>query len=149
MGTIFDTKLSRIGRPKALAPVWYSPCLIILFAFQASSCSMAKPPADILSRAELNLRAAVEARADELAPMELQRAREKLEGSKKAMAAGNYEEARRLAELAQVEAELAEAKADAEITRLAADRLRQRGDALRQEMESRATRGTAAATSKE
>ena len=103
---------------------------------------MSKPPTDVLSQAELTLRTAVEARADELAPMDLQRAREKLEASKKAIANGKYDEARRLAEVAQVEAELAEAKADAEITRLAADALRQRGDALRQEIESAITRGS-------
>ena len=141
MGTILDTKHCRIGRPRAFGPAWFFSCFIILFAFQTSGCSTTKPPTDTLSSAEFNLRAAAEARADELAPMELQRAREKLEDSRKAMAAGNYEEARRLAEVAQVEAELAEAKADAEITRLAADRLRQRGDALRQEMERATIRG--------
>jgi predicted nucleic acid-binding Zn ribbon protein len=103
---------------------------------------MSKPPAEVLSSAELILRSATEARADEFAPMELQRAREKLEASKKAIANGKYDEARRLAEVAQVEAELAEAKADAEITRLAADGLRQRGDALRQEIESAVRRGS-------
>ena len=149
MGIIFATHHDRIGRAKTLGSLWFPLCLVILVAFQTSGCSTAKPPTDILSRAEINLRTAAEARADELAPMELQRAREKLEGSKKAMAAGNYEEARRLAELAQVEAELAEAKADAEITRLAADRLRQRGDALRQEMERGTIRGTSANTARE
>ena len=103
---------------------------------------MSKPPTEVLSIAELTLRTATEARADEFAPMDLQRAREKLEASKKAVANGKYDEARRLAEAAQVESELAEAKADAEITRLAADGLRQRGDALRQEIESAVTRGS-------
>jgi hypothetical protein len=92
------------------------------------------------------MRAAVEARADKFAPMDLQRAREKLEQSKKAMAAGQYEDARRLAESAQVEAELAEAKADAEITQLAADTLRQRSDALRQEIERDVTHQSPAAS---
>jgi cell division protein FtsB len=78
--------------------------------------------------------------------MDLQRAREKLERSKKAMAAGQYEDARRLAETAQVEAQLAEAKADAEITQLAADTLRQRSDALRQEIERGVTRRPPAAS---
>ena len=147
MGIIFETKRGGMRLAKPPGPVF--PCLIILFVFQISGCSIAKPPTDTLSRAELNLRTATEARADELAPMELQRAREKLESAKKALAAGNYVEARRLAELAEVEAELAEARADAEITRVAADRLRQRGDALRQEMERHTVRGTSTGTSKE
>jgi len=149
MGTILDIKEGRIDRPKALGAAWLSPGLVLLFVIQTSGCSTTRPPTDIWSAAEINLRTATEARADELAPMELQRSREKLEASKKAMAAGNYEEARRLAELAQVEAELAEAKADAEITRLAADRLRQRGDALRQEMERGTVRGTSTTTARE
>jgi hypothetical protein len=118
--------------------------MIILSALPVTGCTVAKAPTEALSRAELNLHTATEARADELAPMDLQRAREKLDGSKKAIAAGQYEESRRLAELAQVEAELAEAKAEAEITRRAADALRQSVDALRQEIERSAGRGSPA-----
>ena len=91
----------------------------------------------------MDLRAASEARADEFAPMDLQSAREKFEGSKKAMAAKRYEDARRLAESAQVEAELATAKAEAELTRRAADDLRRRLDTLRWETE----RGTISTSS--
>src|SRR5687767_9571381 len=122
MGTSSDGT-HRLLRPRKLpSSVWV---MIILSALPVTDCTMAKAPTEALSRAELNLRTATEARADELAPMDLQRAREKLDGSKKAIAAGQYEEARRLAEIAQVEAELAEAKAEAEITRRAADALRQ------------------------
>jgi hypothetical protein len=120
--------------------------MIILSTLPVTGCIMANPPTEALSRAELNLRTATEARADEFAPMDLQRAREKLDGSKKAIAAGQYDEARRLAEIAQVEAELAEAKAEAEITRRAADGLRQSVDALRQEIERSAVRGSSAAS---
>jgi multidrug efflux pump subunit AcrA (membrane-fusion protein) len=109
--------------------------LIIFHAFENSGCSTGKPPSDTLAQAELRLRAASETRAAELAPMDLQSAREKLEGSKQAMAAKRYDEARRLAESAQVEAELAEAKAEAEIMRQAAERLRTSIDALRMEAE--------------
>jgi hypothetical protein len=108
---------------------------MIFLALGTGACSTTKPPTDALAQAELGVRAASEARAAELAPMDLQSAREKLEGSKQAMAAGKYEEARRLAESAQVEAELAEAKAEAEIMRHAADELRKRIDVLRMEAE--------------
>jgi hypothetical protein len=106
------------------------------------------PPVGAFSKAELSLRTAGEARADELAPMDLQRAKEKLDQARIAMAAGRNTEARRLAEAADVEAELAQAKAEAEITRLAADQLRLRGDALRQEMEGAARRESATKTPK-
>ena len=104
------------------------------------------PPVDAFSKAELSLRTAAEARADELAPMDLQRAKEKLEQAKRAMAAGRNTEARRLAEAADVEAELAQARAEAEITRFAADQLRARGDALRQKFEGADRRGAATET---
>ena len=142
-------KPGMMRRPSAFRPMAAITYLIILVAFQISGCSTTKPPTEALASAELTKRTAVEARADELAPMDLQRAREKLERSKKAMASGKYEEARRLAEIAQVEAELAEAKADAEITRRAADGLRQAVDALRQEMERGMVRGTSTGTPKE
>jgi Domain of unknown function (DUF4398) len=141
MRKIFDSKRSGMRR-LTLARAATAACLFSMFAFLAGGCATAKPPTDILARAEVQLRTAAEARADELAPMDLQRAREKLESSKRAMAAGRYDEARRLAETAEVEAELAEAKADAEITHQAADRLRRTIDALRQEMERSPTRTT-------
>ena len=144
MREIFNSRRSRTRR-SALARAATIAVLFSMFAFLAAGCSTLKPPADTLARAEVQLRKAAEARADELAPMDLQRAREKLETSKKAMAAGRYDEARRFAEAAEVEAELAEAKADAEITWQAADRLRRTIDALRQELE----RSPARTTSKE
>src|SRR5687767_10504496 len=89
---------------KSASSPWVIVAIIIL-VLGNGACSTAKPPTETLSRAELGLRAASEARAAELAPMDLQSAREKLEGSKQAMAAQRYEDARRLAESAQVEAE--------------------------------------------
>jgi multidrug efflux pump subunit AcrA (membrane-fusion protein) len=134
MRTISDPDAVSLRREK-LFHVGLLACLIILFAFELSGCSLGKPPTEALSKAELDLRAATEARADELAPMDLQSAREKFEASKKAMAAKRYDEARRLAEIAQVEAELAAAKAEAELTRRAAEDLRRRIDSLRAESE--------------
>jgi Domain of unknown function (DUF4398) len=135
MSGIFDTDRGLTFRWKAPFRIYLFPSLIILLALENSGCSAAKPPADTLAKAELSLRAAGEARADELAPMDLQSAREKLEGSKQAMAAKKYEEARRLAESAQVEAELAETKAEAEIMRRAVRELRTSIDVLKLEGE--------------
>ena len=100
-----------------------------------SGCSMSKPPTDTLAKAELGVSAARDARADELSPMDLKIAREKLEKAKQAMAAKRYDDARRLAESAQVDAELAEAKSEAEIVRRAADDVQRRADALPTEAE--------------
>ena len=98
-------------------------------------CSTSKPPIDTLAKAELGVRSAREARADELAPMNLKIARDKLEKAKQAMAARRYDDARRLAESALVDAELAEAKSEAEIVRRAADDVQRRVDALQTEAE--------------
>jgi multidrug efflux pump subunit AcrA (membrane-fusion protein) len=156
MGTIFHSKLGTMWRANARRPFWLVSYLIFSAAFQLFGCSIlplnsgrtAMPTVGAFSKAELSLRTAAEARADELAPMDLQRAKEKLEQARKAMAAGRNTEARRLAEAAEVEAELAEATAEAEIMRLAADNLRRRGDALRQELEGAARRGSATDTAK-
>lgn len=142
MGETFTATVMRHLKP--LAWIW-----VVAFPIIFVGCGTTKRPTAALSRAEMNLRTATEARADEFAPMELQRAREKLNASKKALEAGEYEQARRLAEIAEVEAELAEAKTDAEITRRAADSLRKSVDALRQEMQRGAIRGSSPATSKE
>lgn len=155
MGTIFSIKAAMIRRAKTHLPFSAFNYVIFSAAFLSFGCSMplnsertAKPTVGAFSKAELSLRTAAEARADELAPMDLQRAKEKLEHARKAMAAGRDTEARRLAEAADVEAELAEAKAEAEIMRLAADYIRRRGDVLRQELEGDVKRGPATETSR-
>ncbi|HET9882636.1 MAG TPA: DUF4398 domain-containing protein [Candidatus Binatia bacterium] len=156
MGTIFSIKAAMIRRAKTHLPFSAFNYVIFSAAFLSFGCSIlplnsertAKPTVGAFSKAELSLRTAAEARADELAPMDLQRAKEKLEHARKAMAAGRDTEARRLAEAADVEAELAEAKAEAEIMRLAADYIRRRGDVLRQELEGDVKRGPATETSR-
>lgn len=149
MGMILDSYTVALWRRNSFRRLWRISCLSILSSFLTAGCNTTKPPTEIMSRAEVRLRIAVEARADELAPLELQKAREKLEESKKAAAAGKYEDARRLAETAQVEAELAEAKSDAAIMRWAADGLRRSIDALRQEIGRGAMRGSAVPPAKE
>jgi hypothetical protein len=157
MATIFYIKAGMIRRaPKHLTFCAFS-YVIFSAGFLFFGCSIsplnsertAMPAVGAFSKAELSLRTAAEARADEFAPIDLQRAKEKLEQARKSMAAGRNTEARRLAEAAEVEAELAEAKAEAEITRLAADYIRRRGDVLRQELEGGATRGSATETSRD
>ena len=151
MGTIVYINLRMSPRAKAQHRFWMIISLIFSAAFLSFGCSIlpltlertAMPAVGAFSKAELSLRTAAEARADELAPMDLQRAKEKLEHARRAMAAGRNTEARRLAEAADVEAELAQAKAEAEIVRLAADQLRLRGDALRQDLEGAARRRSA------
>ena len=108
---------------------------ILVGAIALSGCSTSRPPTEILARADLGVRAARDARADELAPMNFTIAVEKLAKAKQAMAAKRYDDARRLAQSAQVDAELAEAKSEAEIVRRAADDVQRRVDTLQTEAE--------------
>jgi hypothetical protein len=154
MGASFYIKAAMIRRAKTHLPFCAFCYAIFSAAFLFFGCSIlplnsertAMPALGAVSKAELSLRTAAEARADELAPMDLQRAKEKLGQARTAMAAGRNTEARRLAEAADVEAELAQARAEAEITRFAADQLRARGDALRQKFEGAGSRGAATET---
>jgi hypothetical protein len=131
MSTMFAPNRGVMRWRKAPFRGWIVTSIIIFGALEFSACSTGQPPTATLSKAEMDLRAASEARAGEFAPMDLQTARDKLDQSKQAMAAKKYEEARRLAEVAQVEAELAEAKAEAEIARQAAEDLQKRIDSHR------------------
>ena len=156
MGTIVHINFAAMQCKKAQRRFWIVICLILSATSQIFGCTTLPfnqgrtetSTLEAFSKAELSLRTAAEARADELAPMDLQRAKEKLEQARRAMAAGRNNEARRLAEVADVEAELAQARAEAEIIRLAADELRLRSDALRQEIEGAARRGSATDTPK-
>ena len=91
MSTNFTNYTAILSQRKSFWSVWPIPCLIILSLFQIAGCSTANPPTDSIMRAETSLRTAVEARADELAPVELRRARENFEASKRAAAGGKHE----------------------------------------------------------
>jgi Domain of unknown function (DUF4398) len=73
------------------------------------------------------------------APLELQTARDQLGEAKRAMAAEEYEEARRFADQALVNAQLAEAKVGAGKARTAAEELRKSIETLRGELERGST----------
>lgn len=104
-------------------------------AVAINGCSVRSQPAAILSQAEVAVWEASESRAPQHAPLELRKAREKLEGAKQALKSENYESARRLAEQALVDAQLAKAKADSQFARQNAEELQKTLDALRIEAE--------------
>jgi len=112
-------------------------------------CSTTRPPTNMVANAEFHVRAAHEAGAEEYAPISFRSATEKLEKSKRAMEDKRYEDARRLAESAQVDAELAEAQSEARIMRRAADRLAGRDDPSPAEPERDARQPLNRKTSKE
>ena len=100
-----------------------------------SACSASRPPLESLSTAELAVRRASDGGAAQYAPLELRTAREKLDGAKRAIDSEEYDQARRLAEQAQVDARLAETKADAERAHQTVEQTRKNIEALRHETE--------------
>jgi hypothetical protein len=107
------------------ALLWHGVLAALAFLY---GCSTSAPPTHVVVNADLSVRAAHEAGAEAYAPTSFRNARGKLEQSKRALEDKRYEDARRLAESAQVDAELAEAQAEARIMRQAADRLAGRTD---------------------
>src|SRR4030095_1381530 len=133
--------------------VWNGAALVsaslVVMLISFAGCSTSKPPTDTLAKAELGVRAAREAGANELASMDLKRATEKLERANQAMTAARYDEARRFAESAQVDAELAEAKAETAIVRRAADDLQRIVDAVQTDAERESRKPLTAKPDKE
>ena len=85
-------------------------------------CSAALPPTDAISTADMAVNRALEAKAAELAPLDLRIARDKLNLAKSNMDKENYTQARRQAEDARVDARVEEAKSKA---KTAADNTRE------------------------
>ena len=76
-------------------------------------CSGETPPVDALSTADMAVNRALDAKAAELAPLDLRLAREKLDLAKVDMNKEDYVHARRLAEKARADARVAEARSRA------------------------------------
>ncbi|MEW6299942.1 MAG: DUF4398 domain-containing protein [Thermodesulfobacteriota bacterium] len=106
----------------------------------AGGCSAARPPVEAVAQAELAVRQAAEGKAPRYASAELSMAREKLTNAQRAMDAGEYEQARRLAEQALVDAQLAKAKAQSEEARRDVAELRKTIETLRAEATRAAVR---------
>lgn len=89
--------------------------LPLLFALPLAimGCSGETPPIDALSTAGMAVNRALDAKAAELAPLDLRLAREKLDLAKVDMDKEDYVHARRLAEEARADARVAEARSKA------------------------------------
>jgi len=103
------------------------------------ACSTPRRPAQEVEKAELAVDRADVSAAPAAAPLEMRLAREKLERARSALRDEDWEDARRLAEQAQVDAALAEAKAESESARTAARELESAIDVLRREAERTST----------
>ncbi len=98
--------------PRHLMPSFAAMALLALAA-----CATTPPDPQLLENAELALRQAEQAGADEYAPLELRFARERLEAARSQMDNARATEGRRLADEAEIEAQLALARTRAARTR--------------------------------
>jgi len=102
--------------------------------FMAGCASVPAPTEQMAaSRAEVNN--ASSAGGNEFAPLQMKSAMEKMAGAEQAITDKKYDQARQLAEQAQVDAQLAEAMARSAKAQKAADELQEASRVLREELD--------------
>lgn len=108
--------------------------LAMLAAVLLAGCASTQAPTVQVAVSAAAVVKADDAGGDEIAPLEMQIARDKMERARVAMTAKNFDLARRLAEEAQVDAQLAEAKSRTAQARETARELRENIRILREEL---------------
>lgn len=108
--------------------LWPVPIISAVIA----GCSN-NPPVAALSGADMAVNQAMNAKASEYAPADLQRAMDKSARAKQAVGEDNYRRARRLAEEAEADAQVAEARAKREEAKRTVDEAQQTMDSLRRQ----------------
>ena len=126
-----DTMEAR--RKALLAGITILPAILLLLML--NGCASTPAPTEQMAVSSAAVGQAGSAGAGEMAPVELQMAREKLDKAKLAMTKENFDQARKLAEQAQVDAQLAEAKSRSGTARKAAGELREGVRVLREELD--------------
>ena len=110
--------------------------LYLLVAIFLLSCVTTAPDPDAVASAERAIQAAERAGAEELAPVELRFAREKLESAKLGMEKSKYTVAMYLIEQSEINSELAIEQSRAAQSRRKVNELRRSNEVLREELES-------------
>jgi 5-bromo-4-chloroindolyl phosphate hydrolysis protein len=100
----------------------------------AAGCASLPAPTDQIAVANASLANAISAGGIELAPVEMRLAREKMERANQAMVAKDYDQARALAEQAEVDAQLAVSKTRYAKAKQAASALQEDSRVLREEI---------------
>jgi len=121
-----------VAPARRLARVMAAASLIVLLGACASK---GVAPVAEMATARASIAQAESAGATQSAPVELLSARDKLNRAEAAVRAEQFEQARRLATLAEADAELAERKSRVAKAQAAATELQRSNDLLRQELE--------------
>lgn len=116
------------------APAVGLPALLFAAAVTLAACASTPAPTEQMAVSGAAVNRAVSAGGAELAPVEMQSARQKLDAAKLAMSAEDYPKAGMLAQEAQVDAQLAEVRARSTTARKAASELQESVRVLREEI---------------
>lgn len=103
-----------------------------------AGCASAPAPTDQMAVSRAAVSGALSAGGNQFAPVQTRSALEKMEAAERAMASKDYEEARRLAEQAEVDAKLATEMAHSAKAKRAAEAVQEDTRILREELERRA-----------
>ena len=114
------------------------PLAALLASIALGACATTPPPTAEMALSTAAVAHAAGAGANELAPAQMQTARDKLARANTAMGAKDYAAARSLAEEARADAQLAEARAETAKATKAADEVQRADRALREEMNRKA-----------
>lgn len=107
----------------------------VVAAILIAGCASTPAPVEQMAVSRAAVINASSAGADELAPLQLKSAKEKMDAAERAMTEKDYVRARQLAEQAQVDAQLAAAAARSAKAKKAADAVQEDARILRQELE--------------
>ena len=100
-----------------------------------AGCASTPPPTEQMAVSRAAVSNASSAGGSEFAPLLLKSAMEKMDGAERAMTDKKYDQARQLAEQAQIDAQLVEATARSAKAQKAADALKEDARILRQEID--------------
>lgn len=117
---------------------YISAVMVLAFTAVVAACASTPQPTEQLAVATAAVANAAAVGAQELSPAEMGMARDKLRRANLAMASEDNEQARRLAQQAQLDAQVAAAKANAAKARKAAEEVQAASRALSEEMKRKA-----------
>lgn len=110
--------------------------ILLILSLALLSCASVKPGPEVFSSAERALQAAERAGAEELAPVELRFAREKLASARLGMERKQYDVALYLVEESEINSELAIEQSRAAQSRRKVNELQRANEILREELEA-------------
>ena len=132
--------ITRIKRVSTTSVAPWCP-MSLLLATALAACASVPPPVEQMAVSKSAVdRASSSPNAVEAAPVELQRAREKLDRAQRAMTEKDYVLARRMAEQAEVDARVAESRASSARGERALKEVQESSRALQEEINRQAPR---------